>query len=144
MLHEPDRAELQLGWCQGTQPVGHKAPRYLVYISSLSPALQSLYLKSIHTVLPFHISTQYVAVYLDRESQHRLISCMRMKTCMKMVAVWGYASGPGWCVSCQSIRVHIWKTVHIRAFGPRDRDDQSSQSTSHQTIQSNTVCYFRC
>jgi len=25
--------------------------------------------------------------YLDRESQHRLMSCMRMKTCMKMVAV---------------------------------------------------------
>jgi len=34
-------------------------------------------------------------VYLDRESQHRLISCMRMKTCMKMVAVSGYASGRG-------------------------------------------------
>jgi len=44
MLHEPDRAELQLSWCQGTQPVGHNAPNYLVYISSLSPALQSLYL----------------------------------------------------------------------------------------------------
>jgi len=27
-----------------TQPVGHKAPNYLVYISRLSPALQSLYL----------------------------------------------------------------------------------------------------
>jgi hypothetical protein len=26
-------------------------------------------------------------VYLDRESQHRLMTCMRMKTCMKMVAV---------------------------------------------------------
>jgi hypothetical protein len=26
-------------------------------------------------------------VYLDRESQHRLMSCMRMKTCMKMVVV---------------------------------------------------------
>jgi len=26
-------------------------------------------------------------VYLDRESQHRLMSCMRMKTCKKMVAV---------------------------------------------------------
>jgi len=26
-------------------------------------------------------------VYLDRESQHLLMSCMRMKTCMKMVAV---------------------------------------------------------
>jgi hypothetical protein len=26
-------------------------------------------------------------LYLDRESQHRLMSCMRMKTCMKMVAV---------------------------------------------------------
>ena len=26
-------------------------------------------------------------VYLDRESQHRLMSCMRMKTCMKMVTV---------------------------------------------------------
>jgi len=34
-------------------------------------------------------------VYLDRESQYRLISCMRMKTCMKMVAVSGYASGRG-------------------------------------------------
>jgi len=34
-------------------------------------------------------------VYLDRESQHCLMSCMRMKTCMKMVAVSGYASGPG-------------------------------------------------
>jgi len=34
-------------------------------------------------------------VYLDCESQHRLMSCMRMKTCMKMVAVSGYASGPG-------------------------------------------------
>ena len=32
-------------------------------------------------------------VYLDRESQHCLMSCMRMKTCMKMVAVSGYA-GP--------------------------------------------------
>ena len=31
-------------WCQGTQPVGHKALIYHVYISSLSPALQSLYL----------------------------------------------------------------------------------------------------
>jgi len=61
MLHEPDRAELQLSWCQGTRPVGHKAPNYLVYISSLSPALQSLYLKSIHTVLPFHISTTDIA-----------------------------------------------------------------------------------
>ena len=57
LLHEPDRAELQLSWCQGTPPVGHKAPNYLVYISSLSPALQSLYLKSIHTVLPIHFST---------------------------------------------------------------------------------------
>jgi hypothetical protein len=26
-------------------------------------------------------------VYLDRESQHPLMSCMRMKTCMEMVAV---------------------------------------------------------
>jgi hypothetical protein len=26
-------------------------------------------------------------VYFDRESQHRLMSCMRMKTYMKMVAV---------------------------------------------------------
>ena len=26
-------------------------------------------------------------VYLDPESQHRLMSCMKMKTCMKMVAV---------------------------------------------------------
>jgi hypothetical protein len=34
-------------------------------------------------------------VYLDRESQNRLISSMRMKTCMKMVAVSGYALGPG-------------------------------------------------
>jgi hypothetical protein len=34
-------------------------------------------------------------VYLDRESQHRLMPCMRMKTCMKMVVVSGYASGPG-------------------------------------------------
>jgi hypothetical protein len=25
-------------------------------------------------------------VHLDRKSQHRLMSCMRMKTCMKMVA----------------------------------------------------------
>jgi len=62
-------------------------------------------------------------VYLDRESQHRLMSCMRMKTCMKMVAVWGYASGPGWCVSGQrSIRVRIWEIIHIRALGPRDRE----------------------
>jgi hypothetical protein len=30
---------------------------------------------------------QVLHVYLDRESQHRLMSCMRMKTCMKMVAV---------------------------------------------------------
>jgi len=34
-------------------------------------------------------------VYLDHESQHCLMSCMRMKTCMKMVAVSGYASGLG-------------------------------------------------
>jgi hypothetical protein len=26
-------------------------------------------------------------VYLDRGSQHRLKSCMRMKTCMEMVTV---------------------------------------------------------
>ena len=39
MLHEPDQAELQLSWYQGTQPVGYKVPNYLVCISSLSPAL---------------------------------------------------------------------------------------------------------
>jgi len=69
-------------------------------------------------------------VYLDCESQHCLMSCMRMKTCMKMVAVWGYASGPGWCVSCQSIRVRIWEIVHIRAFGPRDRINQVNQEVT--------------
>ena len=34
-------------------------------------------------------------VYLDRESQHHLVSCIRIKTCMKMMAVSEYASGPG-------------------------------------------------
>jgi len=67
-------------------------------------------------------------VYLDRESQHHLMSCMRMKTCMKMVVVWGYTSGPGWCVSCQSIHVRIWEIVHIQASGPRDNHvNQKSQ-----------------
>jgi len=28
----------------------------------------------------------------------------------------------------QSIRVRIWEIVHIRAFSPRDRENQSSQS----------------
>jgi hypothetical protein len=79
-------------------------------------------------------------VYLDRESQHRLMSCMRMKTCMKMVAVWGYASGPGWCVSCQieHTRTHLGDCTYT-VFGPREID-QSSQSTSQRSIQSNTDC----
>jgi len=38
----------------------------------------------------------------------------------------------------QSIRVRIWEIVHIRAFGPRDRENQSSQSRSHRTVQSNS------
>jgi len=31
------------------------------------------------------------------------------------------------------------EVVHIRAFGPRDREDQSNQSTSLRSIQSNTL-----
>ena len=38
----------------------------------------------IHMVI---VGIRLLHVYLDCESQHRLMSCMRMKTCMKMVAV---------------------------------------------------------
>jgi len=47
---------------QGTQPVGHKAPNYLVYISSLSPALQSLYL-SLFTRFSPSIFQQQLLLY---------------------------------------------------------------------------------
>jgi hypothetical protein len=81
-------------------------------------------------------------MYLDRESQHRLMPCMRMKTCIKIVAIWGYASGPGWCVSCpiEHTRTHMGDCTYM---GLWDREDQSSQSTSQRSIQSNnpgTVC----
>jgi hypothetical protein len=58
-------------------------------------------------------------VYLDCESQNCLMSCMRLKTCMKIVDASGYASGPGLCVSGQqSICVRISEIVHMWAFGP--------------------------
>jgi hypothetical protein len=41
----------------------------------------------------------------------------------------------------QSIHVRIWEIVYIWAFGPRDRENQSSQSRSHRTIQSNIKWY---
>jgi hypothetical protein len=43
-----------------------------------------------HSIISAHSTHRrsfVLHVYLDRESQHRLMSCMRMKTCMKMVAV---------------------------------------------------------
>ena len=43
--------------------------------------------KLLHEIsLDFGLSS-VLHVYLDRESQHRLMSCMRMKTCMKMMTV---------------------------------------------------------
>ena len=140
LLHEPDRAELQLSWCQGTQPVGHKAPNYLVYISRLSPALQSLYLSLFTRFSPSIFQQILLHVYLGRESQHSLMSCMRMKTCMKMVAVWGYASGQGWCVSCQSICVRIWEIIHIRALGSRDREVNQQVKEASKLTSSRGSC----
>jgi len=142
LLHDPDRAELQLSWCQGTQPVGHKAPNYLVYISRLSPALQSLYLSLFTRFSPSIFQQILLHVYLGRESQHSLMSCMRMKTCMKMVAVWGYASGPGWYVSCQSLRVRIWEIVHIQAFSPRNRITQVNQEVTKPSKVTNRLLRY--
>ena len=71
------------------------------------------------TLVLMHILIQSPSSY---KSQHCLMSCMRMKTCMKMAVVWGYASGLGWCISCQSMLVRIWQIVHIWASGPRDRE----------------------
>ena len=67
LLHEPDRAELQLNWCQGIQPVGHKAPNYLVYISSLSPALQFCILSLFTRFSPSIFQQPTVAIVLRGE-----------------------------------------------------------------------------
>ena len=105
LLHDPDRAELQLSWCQGTQPVGHKAPNYLVYISRLSPALQSLYL-SLFTRSSPSIFQQWYRVD-SRVTVHAKYS----RPAWRQVTLLNSLSAPAtniirWMISLRSYRSH--------------------------------------
>ena len=66
---------------------------YIVWFC-LAPDVEAIFAGS-HAYHSFLAKPILLHVYLDRESQHRLMPCMRMKTCMKMVVVSAYASGPG-------------------------------------------------
>jgi len=66
--------------------------------SRIATSLRSLGINLLYIYTYYHSHPclqPMLHVNLDRESQHHLMSCIRMKTCMKMVAVSGYASGPG-------------------------------------------------
>jgi len=94
----------------------HKVPRLHVYKDRASPW------DSWIDFVGFTFAPNSVACVLASWVSAPFDVCMRMKTCMKMVAISGYASGPGWCVSCQIVhtRTHMGDWT-FTVFGSLDR-----------------------